>query len=120
MRRTLIGLATLTAAAAIAAVPASATAAGTTLTGTVGPEDTIALTNGAGHNVSTLKAGSYTIVIQDKANDHNFHLTGPGVNRTTSVGGTGRTVWHVTLKRGTYRFVCDPHASFMKGSLTVR
>ena len=117
MRSTLIGL---TAAALLAAVPAAALAGGTTLTGTVGPEDTITLTTSAGHKVSTLKAGSYTIVIQDKANDHDFHLTGPGVNRTTSVAGTGRTVWHVTLKKGTYRFVCDPHASFMKGSLTVR
>jgi plastocyanin len=25
----------------------------------------------------------------------------------------------VKLKRGTYRYVCDPHASFMKGSFRV-
>jgi plastocyanin len=28
-------------------------------------------------------------------------------------------VWTVTLKRGTYRFVCDPHATIMKGVLRV-
>jgi hypothetical protein len=26
----------------------------------------------------------------------------------------------VTLKRGTFRFFCDPHASFRRGALTVR
>jgi plastocyanin len=25
----------------------------------------------------------------------------------------------MTLKKGTYKFVCDPHASSMKGSFTV-
>jgi plastocyanin len=28
-------------------------------------------------------------------------------------------VWHVTLRKGTYKYVCDPHATFMKGSFTV-
>jgi len=39
------------------------------------------------------------------------------VNKKTSVGGTGKTTWTVTLQKGkTYRFMCDPHASTMKGS----
>jgi hypothetical protein len=39
------------------------------------------------------------------------------VNKKTSVGGTGLTQWMVTLQKGkTYRFVCDPHATIMKGS----
>ena len=66
-----------------------------------------------------LKAGAYTIVVQDKASDHDFHLTGPGVNKTTDVGDKGTFTWKVTLKKGTYTYVCDPHASFMKGSFTV-
>jgi plastocyanin len=73
----------------------------------------------AGKKVVKLKAGKVTIVVQDKAADHNFHLIGPGVNRTTSVSGKGTTTWTVTLKKGTYTFVCDPHAAFMKGSFTV-
>ncbi len=116
MRTTITGLAV--ALGIVAAGAAPALAATKTLTGTVGPEDTITLTMG-GHKVTSLKPGSYTIVISDKATDHDFHLTGPGVNRTTSVGATGRTVWHVTLRKGTYRFVCDPHATFMKGSFKV-
>ena len=78
----------------------------------------ISLTLG-GKKVSKLKAGTYTITVQDKASDHNFHLKGPGVNKTTSVSGKVTTTWTVTLKRGSYTYVCDPHASFMKGSFTV-
>jgi plastocyanin len=48
---------------------------------------------------------------------HNFHLIGPGVNKKTSVAGKGKTTWTVTLQKGkTYRFLCDPHATTMKGS----
>jgi hypothetical protein len=88
------------------------------LTGTVGPGATISLKK-AGKKVTTLKAGRYTFVVSDKARTHNFHLTGPGVNKSTSVGSTGNQTWTLTLKKGTYRFVCDPHASFMKGSFRV-
>src|SRR5215218_6962604 len=67
--------------------------------------------------VKTLKAGMYKITVNDKSNIHDFHLTGPGVNKvitTTPFKGT-KTVT-VTLRRGTYTYVCDPHASTMKGS----
>ena len=117
MRKLIIGL-LLVSALAVAGI-ASAHPAVTTLTGTVGPEDTITLTS-AGHKVTALKAGAYTIVIHDLANDHNFHLVGPGVAKTTSVGGTGTVVWHVKLKHGTYNYVCDPHANFMHGRVSVR
>ncbi len=78
----------------------------------------ISLTKG-GTKVTKLKAGKYTIVVQDKASDHNFRLTGPGVNKATTVSGKGTTTWTVTLKKGTYTYVCDPHKAFMKGSFTV-
>jgi plastocyanin len=78
----------------------------------------ISLTQG-GKKVTKLKAGTYTIIVQDKASDHNFRLTGPGVNKSTSVDGRGTTTWTVKLKKGTYKYVCDPHAAFMKGSFTV-
>jgi plastocyanin len=78
----------------------------------------ISLTQG-GKKVTKLRAGAYTITVQDTASDHNFRLTGPGLNKTTSVSGKGTTTWKVTLKKGTYTYVCDPHASFMKGSFTV-
>ena len=64
-------------------------------------------------------AGKAKLVIADKSSIHNFHLTGPGVNVKTSVSATGTKTFTVTLKKGTYRFVCDPHASSMKGSFKV-
>ena len=93
--------------------------AATTLNATVGPGFTIGMKKGSS-KVTSLSAGSYTIKVSDKSNIHNFHLTGPGVNKKTSVPSTGTTTWNVTLKKGTYRFVCDPHAQMMKGSFTVR
>jgi plastocyanin len=88
------------------------------LTASVSDPLNISLTVG-GKKVSKLKAGTYTIVVLDKAADHNFHLKGPGVNKSTSVSGKSTTTWKVTLKKGSYTFVCDPHASFMKGSFSV-
>src|SRR5664279_1269670 len=105
------------ALAAALTVPA-ASAGGSTLNGTVGPGFSITLTQG-GKKVTALKAGSYTIVVADKASIHDFHLKGPGLDKTTSDGGTGTTTWQVTLKKGSYTYQCDPHASFMHGSFKV-
>jgi plastocyanin len=70
--------------------------------------------------VKTLKAGSYTIKVQDKASIHNFHLIGKGLNKSTTVPFTGTQTWKVTLKKGTYTYQCDPHASAgMKGTFKV-
>ena len=107
----------LAALVAALAVP-SALAATPTLKGTVGPGYTITLTQG-GKKVIKLKAGIYVFKIADKANTHNFHLTGPGVNKLTTVKAKGNYTWKLKLKKGTYKFVCDPHKAFMKGSFTV-
>ena len=110
-------LVVLTALVAALAVP-SALAATPTLKGTVGPGFTITLTK-SGKKVTKLKHGTYIFKISDKSSIHNFHLTGPGVNKKTTVGGTGTSTWKLKLKKGTYKFVCDPHASIMKGSFKV-
>ena len=65
------------------------------------------------------KAGKIKLVINDRSKVHNFHLTGPGVNVKTSVPAIGTKTFTTTLKKGTYKFICDPHP-FMKGSFTVR
>jgi plastocyanin len=109
----------LAAAAAVTAVFAGGAGAATPkLTASVSDPVNISLKMGT-KKVTSLKAGKYTIVVKDLAADHNFHLTGPGVNKMTSVAGKSTTTWTVTLKKGTYKFVCDPHKSFMKGSFTV-
>jgi plastocyanin len=106
-------------AVALASVVGAGAAKGPRLAGTVGPGFTITLNQGA-KKVTSLKAGRYTLAVNDRATTHNFHLRGPGINRATSVAGTGRQTWTVTIRKGTYRFVCDPHASGMKGSFRVR
>jgi plastocyanin len=108
-------------AAALGAAFGTATAASAATPKLIGSDSDpfkISLTL-AGKKVTALKAGTYTIVVQDTAADHNFHLKGPGLDKTTSVGGKGTTTWTVVLKKGTYTYVCDPHSSFMKGSFTV-
>jgi hypothetical protein len=87
---------------------------------TVGTNDVtdISLTmNGA--QVRHLAAGTYEIQVHDNSDQHNFHLTGPGVDQKTTIDYKGATTWTVTFTDGVYRFVCDPHASFMKGIFTV-
>ena len=110
MRR--LAIAALAGLAALAtSLPAAA--ATPTYNGTVGPGFTIKLTK------KPTKAGKVKLVVADKSSIHNFHLSGPGVNVKTSVGATGTKTFTVTLKKGTYKFVCDPHASVMKGSFKV-
>src|SRR5260221_8993966 len=106
----------LLAAAALAALTlttAATSAAARKLTATDGPGFTITM------SAKTVKAGTYTITVRDRSTIHNFHLTGPGVNKKTSVPAVGTTTWKLKLKKGTYKFVCDPHATIMHGVLKV-
>jgi len=112
----LVALAAIVAALIVPGALASSTA--TTLNGTDGPGFTITLKK-SGVKVTKLKAGTYIFKIADKSSIHNFHLKGPGVDKKTAVGFQGSTTWTVKLKAGKYTYVCDPHASFMKGSFTV-
>jgi plastocyanin len=109
--------AVLASLAVAVALVVSATASATTkvgaLTGIVGPGFTISMSK------KVVPAGVYVITVKDKSNIHNFHLTGPGVNKLTSVAAVKTYTWKVVLKKGTYKFVCDPHASIMKGVLKV-
>ena len=93
--------------------------AGGTLTGNVGPGFEISLTTEDGEAVTTLAAGTYTIEVNDQSDIHNFHLTGSGVDETTTVAETGEQTWEVTFEAGEYTYVCDPHASTMNGSFEV-
>jgi plastocyanin len=88
---------------------------GSTLEGSVGPGFDISLEGTDG-----IEAGDYTITVDDQSPSHNFHLTGPGgVDVSTSVGDEGEESFEVTLEPGEYTFLCDPHASQMRGTFTV-
>ena len=117
MTRIRAAAAVVVAAAAVAAVPAAA--AVPKLAGTVGPGPTLGLKL-AGKNVTTVKAGKYSLTVADRSPIHNFRLKGLGVNVATTVGGVGTKTFAITLRRGVYTIVCDPHKSSMKRTLTVR
>lgn len=115
MRRALLAL----LVAAAFGLPGAARADEATLIATVGDDATITLTTSSGAPVTRLAPGTYRILVRDRTAAHNFRLRGPGVDRATSVGGTGDAEWTVTLVDGVYTYLCDPHASTMRGRFTV-
>jgi plastocyanin len=91
-----------------------------TLDGEVGPGFKIEVSqNGA--DAESVKAGTYTLKVEDKSSMHNFHLIGPGIDETvTQVPFEGEKTVTVTLEKGTYTYQCDPHAAQgMKGTFEV-
>jgi plastocyanin len=124
MHRKSLALAALALGAAVLATAAVAgPAAAPKLVGTVGPGFSISLTSG-GKKVSSLKAGTYTVVVSDKAAIHNFVLeqqSGGGFEKQlTSVPFTGTKTATITLKAGKWKYYCRPHESSMFGEFTVR
>jgi hypothetical protein len=121
MRRSFI----LVAIAAVSVVPAANALAGhaTTpvLTGTDGPGFTISLKLN-GRPVTTLKAGTYRLVIHDKASAHGFSLDGPhGFARDLSpVPFIGTKTATLKLKAGSYKFYCPAHEATMFGHFKLR
>ena len=110
-KRTAAALLGLAIAAAIVALPALAQTP--KLAGTTGPGFTISMKK-------PTKAGKYTLVVNDKSNIHNFRLKGPGVNVATSVPAIGTKTFKITLKKGKYTFLCDPHPTSMIGTFTIK
>jgi hypothetical protein len=102
------------------ALPHAGSAANPKLVATVNDNFTITLTDAAGTAVTTLPAGTYDVEVHDNSAFHSFHLTGPGgVDKATTVPGTGTTTWTVTLVAGSYHFQCDAHPATMNGDFTV-
>jgi plastocyanin len=117
--RTAVAAAATGLALAVATTSLAAPAA-KTLQGSVGPGFTINLALN-GKTATKLKTGvRYRLVINDRSSIHDFHLTGPGVNRMlTSVDFVGTKSFVLTLRRGVYRYFCDPHSAVMHGSFRV-
>jgi plastocyanin len=118
MTKTVLAVLAVSASLVIASA-AFGSSSSSTLNGTVGPGFTISLKMG-GKTVKSLKAGTYTFKIADKSNIHNFALKGP-VNKTlTGVSFTGNKTVKIKLKKGKYTYYCQPHASTMNGSFSVK
>ena len=79
----------------------------------------VVLVTTAGRRVRALRRGAYWVVVTDASRAANFHLTGPRVNRRTSVRFRGTVRWRVRFVRGTYRYRADVGATG-GGSFRVR
>lgn len=112
------GLLALAAVAACLA-PADALAQNPRLQATVGPGFTILLEMPGGAPVKKLDPGTYDIVVRDLSDFHNFHLSGPGVNQSTTVEFEGTVTWTVSFREGFYSFQCDPHSYDLTGTFVV-
>ena len=119
MSRNRLMLAVLGVLVMLALPSTAATAPATALAGTTGPGFTITLKKG-GKKVRTLKAGRYRITVNDRSSSHDFALRGPVRRQITGLSFMGRKSITVTLRKGTYTYVCTPHASQgMRGSFRV-
>lgn len=119
-------------AAAVVAVPAAAAPAQGTLTLAVNSDAFVISLTAGGSKVRSVKAGSYTIRLVDKSAIHDVRLlkgsstvkgrnaSGKNVDVKTTVPQKKTLPLTVTLSRGTYTFVCDPHVEAgMKGTFRV-
>lgn len=115
------GLAALAAAAAFVLAPAGATSgsANPQLFATVGPGFTIRLTHPDGTPVTKVDPGVYDIVVRDLDGEHNFHLSGQGVNEATDVEALVNVTWTVTFGNALYTYVCDPHSTSLRGTFVA-
>lgn len=109
----------LAVAVAALALTGIAGAEGPKSFGTAGPGFTIRLADAQGVQVTSLPAGPAELAIDDRGEEHNFHLTGPGVDLSTRVEAIEQASWQVTLQDGVYTYVCDAHSGRMNGSFRV-
>ena len=113
--------AAIAVALSIAGAALSRGSAAPVLSGTVGPGFTIMLKK-SGKLVKTLKAGSYTFVINDKSNFHGYSLDGPHgfAKDFTKIPFVGKKTVVVKLKAGKYKYYCPNHESMMFAHFTVK
>jgi len=116
--RVLAAVAIAAAVVAVVGATAHADAQATKLVGSVDDLARISLDDQDGTPVTTLAPATYDVEVTDSTTFHNFHLTGPGVDRTTGVAATGTETWTLPLAEGTYDYVCDLH-TYMHGTFTV-
>ena len=85
-----------------------------TLTGSVGPGFWINMAETA------VAPGSYTLILDDQSADHNFHLTGPGVEgRSTSVAAMPHAEFPLSRGRHLHVRLRPAFEYSMRGTLAV-
>jgi len=100
----------------IAALVPASISTGLLLQGDVG-RSTISLKLD-GKPLKSLLAGDYTFVVSDRSAIQNFHLKGPGLNKSTGKRQVGRLSFTTKLAKGRYTYSSDAKPS-LRGSFTV-
>ena len=54
------------------------------------------------------------LLVSDRSRADNFHLSGPGIDRKTSVAGRQTVTWKMRLRSGVYRYRSDAHPRLRK------
>lgn len=91
-----------TATALGAAATAGAATAPALLKATVPAKGAITFRTAAGAPVTSLRAGTYRVVVNDQSTSTGFAIDGSGVHRRTTAAGRGVTTWTVVLGKGAY------------------
>lgn len=124
IRLSAISAACATAALAVSTLAGPAGAAShPRLVGVVGKNNAYRITlSSNGKIAKTLKAGTYTVVIHDDSQMHNYELDGPhGRSWTfTQVAYVGTKTVTLKLLPGKYKAYCAPHESVMFQHFTVK
>ena len=79
---------------------------------------TITLNTASGSRVRSVVENTYRLSVNDSSNTQNFHLTGPGVNKKTSIRGKTKVTWRVRLQPGRYTYRSDKNKR-LKRTFTV-
>lgn len=92
------------------------------LVGVVGKNDAYKISlKRNGTKVRTLKAGTYTVVIHDDSQIHNYELDGPRGKswKFTSVPFVGTKTFTIKFRPGKYKAYCGAHEDVMFQHFTV-
>jgi hypothetical protein len=91
-----------------------------TLHGNVNADYSITLLFDDGSSATSAPAGSYRLVVNDQTSEHNFHLSGPGVDVDTGIDQVGTQSFTINLQNNSqYTFVCDAHPDTMRGTINI-
>lgn len=79
------------------------------LIGIVTPKGATTLKDQSGKLVKEIKAGPYTLILEDQSKSRGFMIQGSAIGvLSTSVSGTPRLTYHVDFTKGTYRYWSAP------------